>query len=100
LRQEAQGMGAAGATTSVPGRAGEATTMVRGRPNANTEQPRLPMRSYSGVGVPATCRTTARRCLKAARRSKADAQVAHDESPEPSVVQGFFCVAGAGGQAR
>ena len=31
-------MSGATATTSVPGRAGEATTMARGRPNANDQQ--------------------------------------------------------------
>ena len=54
IRQGAKGMGAAAATTNVPGRAGEASTMVRGQPNANPEQPPLPNRNYPGVGVPAT----------------------------------------------
>ena len=39
LRQEAQGRAAAAATTLVPGRAGEATTMVQGDPNADPLQP-------------------------------------------------------------
>jgi hypothetical protein len=38
LREDAQGRDAAAATTSVPGRAGEATTMVQGRPNAADPQ--------------------------------------------------------------
>jgi hypothetical protein len=39
LRQEAQGMGAASATSSVPPKAGEASTMVQGRPNLNPNVP-------------------------------------------------------------
>lgn len=38
LREDAQGRDAASATTAVPGRAGEATTMVQGRPNADNRQ--------------------------------------------------------------
>lgn len=38
VRQEAQGMGNAAATTPVPGKAGEPSTMVQGRPNAALEQ--------------------------------------------------------------
>jgi hypothetical protein len=34
VRQDAQGRSAAAATTSVPGKAGEASTMVQGKPNA------------------------------------------------------------------
>lgn len=40
LRQDAQGMGAASATTAVPGKAGEASTMVQGAPNADPLHPR------------------------------------------------------------
>lgn len=38
VRQDAQGMSNAAATTPVPGKAGEASTMVQGRPNAALEQ--------------------------------------------------------------
>lgn len=38
IREDAHGQGAATATTRVPGRAGEATTMVQGRPNADDQQ--------------------------------------------------------------
>jgi hypothetical protein len=38
IREDAQGRDAASATTSVPGRAGEASTMVRGRPNDQIDQ--------------------------------------------------------------
>ncbi len=41
IRQGASGRNAATATTSVPGRAGEASTMVQGKPNANPEDPNL-----------------------------------------------------------
>jgi hypothetical protein len=41
IRQDASGMGAASATTSVPGKAGEASTMVRGKPNANPDDPNV-----------------------------------------------------------
>ena len=34
IRQDAQGLSGAAATTPVPGKAGEASTMVQGRPNA------------------------------------------------------------------
>ena len=37
LRQEAQGQDSASATTRVAGRAGEASTMVRGQPNASKQ---------------------------------------------------------------
>ena len=52
MRQEAQGMGAAAATTMVPGRAGEATTMMNGQPNMNPNAP-MPAPYYGRVGVPA-----------------------------------------------
>jgi hypothetical protein len=48
IRQEANGTGGASATTSVPGRAGEASTMVRGKPNAD---PNDPMASKSRAEV-------------------------------------------------
>lgn len=41
IREDAQGRSAAAATTSVPGRAGEASTMVNGKPNANPNNPML-----------------------------------------------------------
>lgn len=41
IRQDAKGQGSASATTSVPGRAGEASTMVNGKPNANPDAPTL-----------------------------------------------------------
>lgn len=41
IRQGANGMGSAAATTSVPGKAGEASTTVQGRPNANPNDPLL-----------------------------------------------------------
>ncbi len=41
IREEAQGRGGASATTRSPGRAGEASTMVKGRPNANPDAPTL-----------------------------------------------------------
>ena len=40
-RQEAMGRDAASATTNSPGRAGEASTMVEGKPNANPDAPTL-----------------------------------------------------------
>lgn len=39
LRQQQQGMGAAAATASVPGKAGEASTVVQGKPNADPNMP-------------------------------------------------------------
>lgn len=54
VRQEAKGMGAAAATTPVPGRAGEASTMVHGRPNVDPNAPMLPPPVYNRIGVPAT----------------------------------------------
>jgi hypothetical protein len=41
IRQDAQGRDAAAATTLAPGRAGEATTTVRGNPNADPNNPAL-----------------------------------------------------------
>jgi len=38
-RQDASGMSGASATTSVPGKAGEMSTTVQGRPNANPNDP-------------------------------------------------------------
>jgi hypothetical protein len=40
LRQEAQTMGGASATASVPPKAGEASTFVQGKPNADPNAPR------------------------------------------------------------
>lgn len=39
VRQEAQGMGAAAGTSSVPPKAGEASTVVQGKPNADPNMP-------------------------------------------------------------
>jgi hypothetical protein len=39
VRQDAQGMGAAAATSSVPPKAGEASTVVQGKPNADPDKP-------------------------------------------------------------
>lgn len=39
LRQEAQGMGAAAGTSSVAPKAGEASTVVQGKPNVDPNQP-------------------------------------------------------------
>jgi len=41
LREDAQGRDKASATTTTPGRAGEASTMVKGNPNANPDAPTL-----------------------------------------------------------
>lgn len=41
IRQEAHGMSGAAATTSVPGKAGEASTTVQGQPNADPNNPLL-----------------------------------------------------------
>jgi hypothetical protein len=41
IRQGAHGQNKASATTRVPGRAGEATTMVKGNPNADPDSPLL-----------------------------------------------------------
>lgn len=41
LREDAQGRSKASVTTAVPGRAGEASTMVKGEPNANPNSPML-----------------------------------------------------------
>ena len=41
IRQDAKGQGKAAATTRVPGRAGEASTMVKGNPNADPDSPLL-----------------------------------------------------------
>ena len=41
IRQDAKGRDAASATTRSPGRAGEASTMVMGKPNANPDAPTL-----------------------------------------------------------
>ena len=41
IREDAQGRSDASATTRSPGRAGEASTMVEGRPNANPDAPTL-----------------------------------------------------------
>ena len=41
IREDAQGRGTASATTRSPGRAGEASTMVNGNPNANPDSPML-----------------------------------------------------------
>jgi hypothetical protein len=41
IRQDAQGRSKASATTSVPGRAGEASTMVKGNPNVDPDSPML-----------------------------------------------------------
>ncbi|MDP3673098.1 MAG: hypothetical protein Q8R69_25820 [Telluria sp.] len=40
VRQEAQGMGAAAATSSIAPKAGEASTFVQGKPNADPAAPR------------------------------------------------------------
>ena len=48
VRQDAQGLGTASATTSVPAKAGEATTMVQGRPNADLKP--MPMTREQVVG--------------------------------------------------
>jgi hypothetical protein len=39
VRQEAQGMGGAAATSSVAPKAGEASTVVQGKPNADPDKP-------------------------------------------------------------
>lgn len=39
IRQEAQGMGGAAATSSVPPKAGEASTVVQGQPNIDPNRP-------------------------------------------------------------
>lgn len=39
IRQDANGMSGAAATTTVPGKAGEASTAVNGQPNANPNDP-------------------------------------------------------------
>lgn len=41
IREDAQGRSGASATTRTPGRAGEASTMVKGNPNANPDAPQL-----------------------------------------------------------
>ena len=41
IREDAQGRSKAAATTTTPGRAGEASTMVKGKPNANPDSPLL-----------------------------------------------------------
>ncbi len=41
VRQDAKGRDSASATTNSPGRAGEASTMVQGKPNANPDAPTL-----------------------------------------------------------
>lgn len=41
IREDAQGRSKATATTTSPGRAGEASTMVDGKPNANPDAPTL-----------------------------------------------------------
>lgn len=41
IREDAQGRSKASASTRSPGRAGEATTMVDGKPNANPDAPTL-----------------------------------------------------------
>ena len=41
IREDAQGRSKASASTRTPGRAGEASTMVDGRPNANPDSPTL-----------------------------------------------------------
>jgi hypothetical protein len=41
IRQDAQGLSGAATTSSVPGKAGEASTTVRGQPNANPDDPNL-----------------------------------------------------------
>lgn len=41
IREEAHGRSGASATTRSPGRAGEASTMVNGKPNANPDAPTL-----------------------------------------------------------
>jgi hypothetical protein len=41
IREDAKGRDAATATTNSPGRAGEASTMVQGKPNANPDAPTL-----------------------------------------------------------
>lgn len=41
IRNDAKGRDAATATTRSPGRAGEATTMIKGDPNANPDSPML-----------------------------------------------------------
>ena len=41
IREDAQGRSRASATTRTPGRAGEASTMVNGKPNANPDSPML-----------------------------------------------------------
>jgi hypothetical protein len=41
IREDAQGRGKAAATTRTPGRAGEASTMVKGNPNADPDSPML-----------------------------------------------------------
>lgn len=41
IREDAKGRSSANATTRTPGRAGEASTMVNGKPNANPDSPML-----------------------------------------------------------
>ena len=45
LRQEAQGMGAASGTSSVAPKAGEASTVVQGKPNADPDKPAVKTRA-------------------------------------------------------
>jgi hypothetical protein len=56
IRQDAQGLSGAAVTTPVPGKAGEASTMVQGQPNMDPNAPGAHTRTmgHRAAGVPAT----------------------------------------------
>ena len=54
IRAETRGMGVAAATTSIPDRAGEASTMVRGVPNMYPDRAAYATQYSRRAGVPAT----------------------------------------------
>jgi hypothetical protein len=80
LRREAQGGDRASATTKVPGRAGEATTMVNGQPNADPLAPQ--------VGKSRAELRAERDMKKAQRRADRDARKMGAPAAAPAVVEG------------
>ena len=95
IRQDAKGRSSATATTRTPGRAGEASTMVNGRPNADPDSPMLTKSSSERKMEREMKRAETRRMRDSAVMGQTGAQVgAEVGTPEnspagnPSVFKG------------
>ena len=93
IRQDAHGMSGASATTSVPGKAGEMSTTVQGRPNANPNDPMVGKSRAEVRGEVATKRaerdaTRASRMMGNAGYGAAVGKPANLPADAPTVFEG------------